>query len=96
VARSSLTSPITLSRATHRHPHLSAPGGEPHHLWRNLGTATKKDTVNTALREVNARRRRLAALERMAEPYERGELDQAVAAWEHRKATGIEPEAPAA
>jgi hypothetical protein len=52
--------------------------------------------VNTALREVNARRRRLAALERMAEPYERGELDQAVAAWEHRKATGIEPEAPAA
>jgi Arc/MetJ family transcription regulator len=62
---------------------------------RNLGTATKKDTVNTALREVNARRRRLAALERMAERYERGEFDAAVAAWEHRKGAGAGPGAPA-
>lgn len=63
---------------------------------RNLGTSTKKDTVNTALREVNARRRRLAALERMAERYERGDFDLAVAAWEHRKAADAESEAPAA
>lgn len=63
---------------------------------RNLGTATKKDTVNTALREVNARRRRLAALERMAERYERGEFDLAVEAWERRKAADAESEAPAA
>ena len=55
---------------------------------RDLGTATKKDTVSTALREVNARRRRLAALERMAERYERGEFDAAEAAWQHRKGTG--------
>jgi Arc/MetJ family transcription regulator len=61
---------------------------------RNLGTATKKDTVNTALREVNARRRRLAALERMSERYERGEFDAAVAAWEHRKSTEAGPGAP--
>ncbi len=62
---------------------------------RNLGTTTKKDTVNTALREVNARRRRLAALERMAERYESGEFDAAVAAWERRKGVGVEPGAPA-
>ena len=62
---------------------------------RNLGTATKKDAVNTALREVNARRRRLAALERMAERYERGEFDVAVAAWEHRKGAAAGPGAPA-
>lgn len=58
----------------------------------NLGTSTKKTTVNTALREVNARRRRLAALERMSE---RGEFDVAVAEWERRKGTGAEPGAPA-
>jgi Arc/MetJ family transcription regulator len=63
---------------------------------RNLGTATKKDTVNSALREVNARRRRLAALERMVERYESGEFDAAEAAWERRKAADAEPGAPAA
>jgi Arc/MetJ family transcription regulator len=62
---------------------------------RYLGTATKKDTVNTALREVNARRRRLAALERMAERYERGEFDTALAAWEHRKGAAGELGTPA-
>jgi Arc/MetJ family transcription regulator len=61
----------------------------------NLGTATKKDTVNTALREVNARRRRLAALERMSERYERGEFDVAVAEWGRRKGTGAGSGAPA-
>jgi Arc/MetJ family transcription regulator len=63
---------------------------------RNLGTATKKDTVNSALREVNARRRRLAALERMTERYERGEFEAAEAAWERRKAADAEPGASAA
>lgn len=63
---------------------------------RNLGTTTKKETVNTALRELNARRRRLSALERMAERYERGEFDAAVVAWEQRKGTDRGPEAPAA
>lgn len=62
---------------------------------RYLGTTTKKDTVNTALREVNERRRRLAALERMAARYERGEFDTALVAWERRKAAGGEPGAPA-
>lgn len=62
---------------------------------RNLGTATEKDTVNTALREVNARRRRLAALDRMTERYERGEFDAAVAAWEQRKDSAAGPGAPA-
>ena len=62
---------------------------------RNLGTATKQDTVNTALREVNVRRRRLAALERMAERYERGEFDAAIAEWERRKGTEAGPELPA-
>ena len=62
---------------------------------RNLGTATKNDTVNTALSEANARRRRLAALERMAERYERGEFDAAVASWERRKGAAAGPGAPA-
>ena len=53
---------------------------------RFLGTATETDTVNAALREVNARRRRLAALKRLAERYERGGSAAAEAAWERRKA----------
>jgi len=61
-------------------------GDELEQAMCNLGTATKKNTVNTASREVNARRRRLAALERMMDRYERGEFDAAEAAWQHRKA----------
>lgn len=39
------------------------------------GTKTKKDTVNTALRESVARRRRLRALHRMVEMAEGGAID---------------------
>ena len=40
-----------------------------------LGTTTKKDTVNAALREVAKRRRRLNALEGLAAMGERGDFD---------------------
>ncbi|MFI8104248.1 type II toxin-antitoxin system VapB family antitoxin [Streptomyces sp. NPDC086023] len=40
-----------------------------------LGTKTKKDTVNAALREVAKRHRRLRALERLVEMGERGDFD---------------------
>jgi Arc/MetJ family transcription regulator len=43
---------------------------------RLLGTATKKDTVNTALREVNERLRRLEALDRLAEMGAAGQFDE--------------------
>lgn len=52
---------------------------------RLLGTKTKKDTVNTALREVVQRLKRLEALERMTARAERGELDPAIRAYEARK-----------
>ena len=55
---------------------------------RELGTTTKKDTVNAALRELVARRRRLAALDRLGERYERGEFAAAEAAWQARKDAG--------
>lgn len=42
---------------------------------RVLGTTTKKDTVNTALREAVARLRRLDALNRMQEMADRGDID---------------------
>ncbi|CAM5665083.1 type II toxin-antitoxin system VapB family antitoxin [Streptomyces avidinii] len=40
-----------------------------------LGTTTKKDTVNAALREVADRRRRAAAIERMRQMVDEGEID---------------------
>lgn len=45
---------------------------------RHLGTTTKKDTVNTALREINDRRRRAAAVARMREMVVEGEIDFSV------------------
>ncbi|MFD7451457.1 type II toxin-antitoxin system VapB family antitoxin [Kitasatospora sp. NPDC059827] len=42
---------------------------------RYLGTSTKKDTVNAALREIADRRRRAAALARMREMVATGEID---------------------
>ncbi|MDI3422087.1 type II toxin-antitoxin system VapB family antitoxin [Streptomyces luteolus] len=42
---------------------------------RHLGTTTKKDTVNAALREIADRRRRAAAVERMRQMVAMGEID---------------------
>ncbi|MDX2600291.1 type II toxin-antitoxin system VapB family antitoxin [Streptomyces caniscabiei] len=42
---------------------------------RELGTTTKRDTINTALREVTARYRRLRALEEARELVADGALD---------------------
>ncbi|MCP3819074.1 type II toxin-antitoxin system VapB family antitoxin [Streptomyces sp. A3M-1-3] len=42
---------------------------------RHLGTTTKKDTINAALREVVDRRRRAAAVERMRQMVTEGEID---------------------
>ena len=42
---------------------------------RHLGTATKRDTVNAALREIADRRRRAAAIARMREMVAEGEID---------------------
>ena len=42
---------------------------------RALGTRTKKDTVNTALREVLQNRRRAVALTRLREATEEGAFD---------------------
>jgi Arc/MetJ family transcription regulator len=42
---------------------------------RHLGTTTKKDTVNAALREIADRRRRAAAVERMRQMVASGEID---------------------
>jgi Arc/MetJ family transcription regulator len=47
---------------------------------RLMGTTTKKETVNTALREYVQRIARLQAAERLAERGARGEFDQAAAA----------------
>lgn len=40
-----------------------------------LGTSSKKDTVNAALREIIDRRRRAAAVARMREMVAEGEID---------------------
>ncbi|MCB1302275.1 MAG: type II toxin-antitoxin system VapB family antitoxin [Tetrasphaera sp.] len=48
-----------------------------------LGTTTKKDTVNTALREVSARLRRLAALEKLGDMADRGDFDELVRRSDH-------------
>ncbi|MFK0217457.1 type II toxin-antitoxin system VapB family antitoxin [Streptomyces vinaceus] len=42
---------------------------------RHLGTTTKRDTVNAALREIADRRRRAAAVERMRQMVVDGEID---------------------
>ncbi|MFJ3171634.1 type II toxin-antitoxin system VapB family antitoxin [Streptomyces roseus] len=42
---------------------------------RHLGTTTKRDTVNAALREIADRRRRAAAVERMRRMVVDGEID---------------------
>jgi Arc/MetJ family transcription regulator len=47
---------------------------------RMMGTTTKKETVNTALREYVARVRRIEALEKLAARAERGEFDAAATA----------------
>ncbi|MEU8081669.1 type II toxin-antitoxin system VapB family antitoxin [Catellatospora citrea] len=49
---------------------------------RLLGTETKKDTVNAALREVAARLRRIDALRELQAMTARGEID--ADAWEAR------------
>ena len=49
---------------------------------RLMGTTTKKDTVNTALREYAARVKRLQAAEKLAARAARGEFDQAAAAYQ--------------
>jgi Arc/MetJ family transcription regulator len=41
-----------------------------------LGTRTKKDTVNAALREVGQRLQRLQALARLGEMADRGDFDE--------------------
>lgn len=43
-----------------------------------LGTSSKKDTVNAALREIVDRRRRAAAVARMREMMAEGEIDFSV------------------
>ncbi|MFF4620442.1 type II toxin-antitoxin system VapB family antitoxin [Nonomuraea jabiensis] len=53
---------------------------------RMMGTTTKKDTVNLALREYVARVKRIEALERLAARAQRGEFDEAAAARQAAKA----------
>lgn len=53
---------------------------------RLMGTTTKKDTVNTALREYTARVSRLEAAEKLAARAARGEFDSAAAVLEAAKA----------
>ncbi|WP_433249796.1 type II toxin-antitoxin system VapB family antitoxin [Streptosporangium sp. CA-135522] len=53
---------------------------------RMLGTSTKKDTVNAALREHVARVKRIEALERLSARAERGEFDDAIEARRASKA----------
>ncbi|WP_406319264.1 type II toxin-antitoxin system VapB family antitoxin [Streptosporangium sp. NBC_01639] len=52
---------------------------------RMLGTTTKKDTVNAALREYVARVKRIEALEKLSARAARGEFDEAIAAHEGAK-----------
>jgi Arc/MetJ family transcription regulator len=52
---------------------------------RLMGTTTKKDTVNTALREYNDRVKRLDAAEKLAARAARGEFDAAAAAHDAAK-----------
>ena len=43
---------------------------------KELGTSTKKDTVNAALREVGQRLTRLSALARLGEMADQGDFDE--------------------
>lgn len=52
---------------------------------RLMGVTTKKETVNTALRDYVARVRRLEAAERLAERGARGEFEEAAAAHQAAK-----------
>jgi Arc/MetJ family transcription regulator len=52
---------------------------------RLMGTTTKKDTVNMALREYVDRVKRLEAAERLAERGARGEFDRAISAHDAAK-----------
>ncbi|MEU6554736.1 type II toxin-antitoxin system VapB family antitoxin [Streptomyces sp. NPDC046915] len=52
---------------------------------RLMGTTTKKETVNAALRDYVARIKRLEAAERLAERGARGEFEQASAAYDAMK-----------
>lgn len=45
-----------------------------------LGTRTKKDTVNAALREIGARAKRERALEQMIQLFESGAFDESMKA----------------
>jgi Arc/MetJ family transcription regulator len=47
---------------------------------RIMGTTTKKETVNLALREYVARIKRIQALEKLSARAQRGEFDEASAA----------------
>ena len=49
------------------------------------GTRTKKDTVNTALREAALRSKRLQALERLAESGRAGDFDELLDKRAYRK-----------
>ena len=51
-----------------------------------FGTTTKRDTINTALREAVRRHKRRAAAERLAERAARGGFDSARRVWQARKA----------
>ncbi|MEO3889197.1 type II toxin-antitoxin system VapB family antitoxin [Nonomuraea sp. B5E05] len=53
---------------------------------RMMGTTTKKETVNVALREYVARVKRIEALEKLAARAERGEFDEAAQARRAAKA----------
>lgn len=50
-----------------------------------LGTTTKRDTVNTALRETVARLRRAQALDRLAEMGQAGDFDELLDKRTYRK-----------
>lgn len=61
---------------------------------RHLGTTTKRDTVNAALREIADRRRRAAAVARMREMVADGEIDfSAIEGSEDEQASGERPAA---
>jgi Arc/MetJ family transcription regulator len=53
---------------------------------RLMGSATKKETVNTALREYAERLKRLEAAEKLAARAARGEFDSVAAAHDAAKA----------
>jgi Arc/MetJ family transcription regulator len=56
---------------------------------RFLGTTTKKDTVNAALREIADRRRRAAALERMQQMVAEGKFDFSIIGYPDEPETAV-------